>query len=172
MSVNFSGKEFSDPDLIDELRNVLSKSGIPSRCLNVEITESAIMERSDRTYGLLKSIRDLGVSLHIDDFGVGYSSFAALADMPVQALKIDRSFITKMQSRSGAELVRTIKQLAHNLGLEAIAEGIETEEQLDGLNAVKCEFGQGYLFSEPLEEAAASRLLGEKYLRGHCREDG
>lgn len=160
MSVNFSSKEFSRPGVVDDVRDVLEATATPTRCLHLEITESAFMERSDRTTSLLTEIRDLGVELQVDDFGVGYSSLAALGHMPVHALKIDRSFVTTMNSVKGAELVRTVTNLAHNLGLEAIAEGIETDEQLAGLVANNCDYGQGYLFAEPLDTEAAVALLG------------
>lgn len=161
INVNFSSKEFSDPRVLDELRSVLSTTGLPPGLLHIEITESSIMERSDRTTALLGAIRALGVELHVDDFGVGYSSLAALGRMPVHALKIDRSFIADIDSRKGALLVHTITHLAHNLGLAAIAEGIETVEQLNGLIAVKCEYGQGFLFSEPLDVGRATQFLAQ-----------
>jgi diguanylate cyclase (GGDEF)-like protein len=159
VSVNFSSKEFSDPDLVDDLRTVLAKTCLPPSFLHIEITESAIMERSDRTTALLAAIRGLGVELQVDDFGVGYSSLAALGRMPVNALKIDRSFVATIDSRNGALLVHTITQLAHNLGLAAIAEGIETIEQLEGLVAIACDYGQGFLFSPPLDASEAAELL-------------
>jgi diguanylate cyclase (GGDEF)-like protein len=159
MSVNFSSKEFANGDVVEDLRAVLASTGIPPSTLHVEITESAIMEHSERTAALLASIRAIGVELQIDDFGVGYSSLAALGHMPVNALKIDRSFVSTMDSHNGAVLIRTVTHLAHNLGMAAIAEGIETAEQLDGLLTVGCDFGQGFLFSKPLDANAAGELL-------------
>ena len=163
INVNFSSKEFSRPDLLAELQHVLAATGLPAGALHLEITESAIMEQSDRTSTVLGAIRDLGIQLQIDDFGIGYSSLATLGRTPAHALKIDRSFVESMESRTGKVLVHSITHLAHNLGLVAIAEGIETDEQLAGLLAMRCEFGQGFLFAAPLEGGAA-----EAFLRAHA----
>jgi diguanylate cyclase (GGDEF)-like protein/PAS domain S-box-containing protein len=159
ISVNMSGQGFSQFDVLDDLGHVLRATGIPPKCLHLEITESAIMERSARTIAALAAIRDLGVELHVDDFGVGYSSLALLAQCPVHALKIDRTFVTAIDSPKGAVLMRTIMYLAQNLGLSTIAEGIETVSQIAGLIALGCELGQGFIFSKPLDVAAAGQLV-------------
>jgi EAL domain-containing protein (putative c-di-GMP-specific phosphodiesterase class I) len=119
------------------------------------------MERSERVNALITAIRALGVDVDVDDFGTGYSSLDALHDMLVDALKIDSSFVARMNSHNGAELVKTIITLAHNLGMVAIAEGIETPEQLHRLTALGCDFGQGFLFADPLDAESATRFLTE-----------
>lgn len=162
VSVNLSSKQFSHPDLITLLRETLAASKLTTDCVHLEITESAIMEKSIQTEKMLAAVSNAGFELHVDDFGVGYSSLAVLRDLPVKALKIDRSFIAKMETRNGAELVRTIIQLAHNLGLVAIAEGIETVAQLGTLVSMSCDFGQGFFLSEPCDADAVERLLQQR----------
>ena len=162
VSVNLSTKQFTHADLMTHLRETLDAANLTPQNVHLEITESAIMEKSSRAEQMLAKVSDAGFELHVDDFGVGYSSLAVLRDLPVKALKIDRSFITKMDSRNGVELVRTIVQLAHNLGLAAIAEGIETAEQLEMLGAMGCDYGQGFFLSEPCDADAVERLLREQ----------
>jgi diguanylate cyclase (GGDEF)-like protein/PAS domain S-box-containing protein len=163
ISVNLSSKQFTHPDLIHHLRETLSAANLAPECVHLEITESAIMEKSSRTEKMLASVANAGFELHVDDFGVGYSSLAVLRDLPVKALKIDRSFIAKMDTRNGVELVRTIIQLAHNLGLVAIAEGIETVGQLGMLVSMSCDYGQGFFLSEPCDADAIDRLLEKRH---------
>jgi EAL domain-containing protein (putative c-di-GMP-specific phosphodiesterase class I) len=159
VSVNLSSKQFTHPDLITHLRETLRANNLKPDCVHLEITESAIMEKSTRTDDMLAAVSNAGFELQVDDFGVGYSSLSVLRDLPVKALKIDRSFITKMDSRNGVELVRTIIQLAHNLGLVAIAEGIENVQQHALLVAMSCDYGQGFFLSEPCDAASIKRLL-------------
>ena len=159
VSINLSSKQFTHPDLISHLRETLTAAALTPDCVHLEITESAIMEKSIRTEKMLAAVSDAGFELHVDDFGVGYSSLSVLRDLPVKALKIDRSFITKMDTRNGLELVRTIIQLAHNLGLVAVAEGIENLDQLGMLVAMSCDYGQGFFLSEPCDNEAIERML-------------
>jgi diguanylate cyclase (GGDEF)-like protein/PAS domain S-box-containing protein len=161
MSVNVSSKNVSRADFLDNLRESLGSGGLAPTSLRLEITETAIMERSERVNALIAAIRALGVDVDVDDFGTGYSSLGALHDMLVDALKIDSSFVARMNSHNGAELVKTIITLAHNLGMVAIAEGIETPEQLHRLTALGCDFGQGFLFAVPLDAESATRFLTE-----------
>jgi EAL domain-containing protein (putative c-di-GMP-specific phosphodiesterase class I) len=125
--------------------------------VHVEITESELMRDVDTTTEVLERLKVLGVGVAIDDFGTGYSSLSYLHRLPIDSLKIDRSFVSCMTDN--AEIVRAIVGLAHNLGLDVIAEGVETVEQLEQLKALGCEFGQGYLFSRPVEHAEAEALL-------------
>ena len=159
VSINLSSKQFTHPDLISHLRETLTAAALTPDCVHLEITESAIMEKSIRTEKMLAAVSDAGFELHVDDFGVGYSSLSVLRDLPVRALKIDRSFTTKMDTRNGLELVRTIIQLAHNLGLVAVAEGIENLDQLGMLVAMSCDYGQGFFLSEPCDNEAIERML-------------
>jgi diguanylate cyclase (GGDEF)-like protein len=160
MSVNLSGKQFAQPDLIDQARNALLESGLDARSLKLEITESAVMENAQSAATMLAQLRDLGIKLSIDDFGTGYSSLSYLHRFPVDTLKIDRSFISRMaEGDENTEIVRTIITLARNLGMDVVAEGVESGEQLALLKGLKCEFGQGYLFSKPLSASAATELV-------------
>jgi EAL domain-containing protein (putative c-di-GMP-specific phosphodiesterase class I) len=122
------------------------------------------MENAEAAASMLLQLRDLGVHLSIDDFGTGYSSLSYLHRFPVTTLKIDRSFITRMgEGDENSEIVRTIMTLASNLGMEVVAEGIETEEQLAQLRALKCEYGQGYLFSHPVNAELAGAMMMKNF---------
>jgi diguanylate cyclase (GGDEF)-like protein/PAS domain S-box-containing protein len=172
ISVNLSGKQFNQPDLVDQIKSVLLETGINPRCLKLEITESMVMENVETTTKMLYQLRDLGVQLSIDDFGTGYSSLSYLHRFPIDTLKIDRSFVIKMiDNNENIEIVRTIIILAQNLGMDVIAEGVETKEQLTRLRELKCENGQGYYFSKPLETEDAENLLADVCTEGKAREN-
>lgn len=175
ISVNLSGRQFMQPDLSEKIDQILCETGIERQSLKLEITESAIMENTESPIGepsdkspsaILEHLRSLGVQLGIDDFGTGYSSLSRLYRFPINTLKIDQSFIKRMnissqeqQSTSPCKIVRAIVTLAHNLGLDVTAEGIETPEQLAGLRELGCESGQGYLFSKPVDAVNAEALI-------------
>ena len=160
VSVNLSGKEFSQTGLIAQVSNVLEETGLAARSLELEITESAVMENSKSASAMLGQLKGLGVKLQIDDFGTGYSSLSNLHNFPVDVLKIDRSFVMRMApGNKSSEIVQTIVQLAHILGMEVTAEGVETAEQLAQLRALRCEYGQGYHFSKPVDGEAAKRMI-------------
>jgi diguanylate cyclase (GGDEF)-like protein len=162
MSINLSGKQLSQPDLCAQIQHALEVTDLDPCSLKLEITESVVMENADLAISMLNKLRDLGIQLSIDDFGTGYSSLSYLHRFPVNYLKIDRSFISGMNlGDENLEIVRSITMLARNLGMEVIAEGIETKEQLAQLRALSCRFGQGYLFSKPVEAAAAALLIQE-----------
>jgi diguanylate cyclase (GGDEF)-like protein len=162
VSVNLSGKQLSRGDLCQQIELILQRTGLDPRALKLEITESVVMENADLAITMLKQLHELGIQLSIDDFGTGYSSLSYLHRFPVNNLKIDRSFISRMGlGDENLEIVRTIIMLARNLSMEVIAEGIETEEQLAQLRALSCDFGQGYLFSVPLPANSAAALLGQ-----------
>ncbi len=166
ISVNLSGKQFMKADLVDQIREVLAESGINPRSLKVEITESIMMENIETAVMMLHQLRALGIELSIDDFGTGYSSLSYLHRFPISTLKIDRSFVSRMDGNNeNAEIVRTVIMLARNLDMNVVAEGVEQETQLIQLRALKCEYAQGYFFSRPVDAAAADRLLaaGECY---------
>jgi diguanylate cyclase (GGDEF)-like protein len=157
-SINVSLRQTFDPTLIDELDRVLAAAHVEGASIRLEITESAMVERSAADF--FERVRQLGIELCIDDFGTGYSSLAYLVNLPIDALKIDRSFVSTLDSSSEhCELVKTIIALAHNLGIEVIAEGVETPTQLRLLASLGCEYAQGFLFAEPLSEEAADRLV-------------
>ena len=161
MSVNITPKEFAQPDLAAQIGTILVEVGIHPSSINVEITENIAMADPERSSLVLSELKTLGVHLSIDDFGTGYSSLSRLQGYPVDTLKIDRTFISKMDTDS--EIVRIIIMLAHNLGLKVVAEGTETAEQVSLLKELKCELVQGYFFARPGDHAAAQALLMNTY---------
>ncbi|MBZ5700212.1 MAG: EAL domain-containing protein [Acidobacteriia bacterium] len=152
MAVNISAKQFAQPDLVSQVRQVLQETGLAPPALKLEITESVIMSDAQRTCRLFDELKALGIRLSIDDFGTGYSSLSYLRRFPLDTLKIDRSFISGMETnRTSGQIVDTIMTLARNLGMEVVAEGTETAEQVDYLKTLGCEYAQGYFFSKPLD---------------------
>jgi diguanylate cyclase (GGDEF)-like protein/PAS domain S-box-containing protein len=163
MSVNLSGRQFSQADLIDQISSALRESGLKAANLKLEITESMVMENFDTAIDMLTQLRTLGVGLSIDDFGTGYSSLSYLHRFPIDTLKIDRSFVTQMTDNSeNAEIVRTIVTLARSLDMAVVAEGVETADQLRRLGDLGCDYGQGYLFSRPVGAGQAADLLTDE----------
>ncbi len=170
VSVNLSCKQFLQSDLAEQVALTLKATNLAPRCLKLEITESYLIENNEKAVKIMNHLRDLGVELSLDDFGTGYSSLSYLHSLPVNSLKIDRSFVSRMtESDENGEIVRTIIKLAQNLKMQVIAEGIETAEQLDQLNQLNCGFGQGYLFAKPLEAERAEAFITENIenLSGH-----
>ena len=160
MSVNLSCKQFTQVDLVEHVEHVLRDTGLEANSLKLEITESLLMEHTTSVMTILRRLHALRVQLSLDDFGTGYSSLSYLHRFPLQILKIDRSFVGGMNADSkNAEIVRAIVALARNLGMEVVAEGVETAEQLTALRALQCHYGQGYWFAKPLEAQAATALL-------------
>jgi PAS domain S-box-containing protein len=160
MSVNITPREFNQPDLAAQIKSILDDVGIHPGSVNVEITETIAMADPQRSGLVLSQLKELGVHLSIDDFGTGYSSLSRLQGFPVDTLKIDRSFISRIDSDSKTdEMVRIIIMLAHNLGLKVVAEGAETAEQVKQLKQLQCELAQGYFFARPGDHAAAEALL-------------
>jgi PAS domain S-box-containing protein len=160
MSVNVSSREFAQPDLASEIRKALPQTGVDPGCLQLEIIETIAMGDAEKSGRVLAQLQALGVRLSIDDFGTGYSSLSRLRRIPVDTLKIDRAFISNMDSDpESREIVRIIIMLAHNLGLKVVAEGAETEEHVNLLKQLNCEMVQGYFFSRPADDQAMSQLL-------------
>jgi EAL domain-containing protein (putative c-di-GMP-specific phosphodiesterase class I) len=149
MAVNLSARQFSQPDLVRRIRAILVKTQISPGTLELEITESVILQHSSSVMDTLGRIKALGVQLHVDDFGTGYSSLSYLHRLPLDALKIDRSFVSGADAGS-LQIVRTIVAMAQALGVAVVSEGIETAELLDELRALRCEYGQGFFFSRPV----------------------
>jgi len=160
VSVNLSAGHLSRSGIVDALRSILYETEtIPDR-LKLEITESAVMEDADRAITILRKIKDLGVGLSIDDFGTGYSSLSYLQRLPVDTLKIDRSFVSAMQNGAdNGEIVRTVIAMAKALKLDVVAEGVETVHHLHQLRILGCEYGQGYLFSRPVTADEAQEII-------------
>jgi diguanylate cyclase (GGDEF)-like protein/PAS domain S-box-containing protein len=162
MSINISPRQFSQPSLVDNILSNLSEFDLPAHNLKVEITETAIMERAKQSVEMLNRLKSAGVLVSIDDFGTGYSSMSNLQEFPLDQLKIDLSFVRRMtKSQENLEIVRAIINLAHNLGLNVVAEGVEEVEQQQTLLELGCEFGQGYLFSKPISRIKAESFLND-----------
>ena len=161
VAVNISARQFNDPKLVEMVARTLKETGLPADMLELEITESTVMRQTDVTLAMLNKLKDLGVSLAIDDFGTGYSSLAYLKRFPVNKLKIDKSFITDVpKSRDHNAIVTAIISLAHALSLRVVAEGVETEAQLEFLQGAGCDLIQGYLAGEPIDaDSAASEYV-------------
>ena len=160
ISVNLSAKQLAHPDLVVQIHKVLQETGLTACGLKLEITESSFMDDLDAAIAMLLQLKSMGIQLSIDDFGTGYSSLSYLYRLPIDTLKIDRSFVSRMGANGeDSEIVGTIVSLAHNLKLDVIAEGVETAKQLTQLQALGCEYGQGYYFSRPVNAEAASDLI-------------
>ncbi len=166
LSVNLSARQVAQPDLLEWIKKALNDSNLSPHCLKLEITESVVMENAEAAALMFKQLRSLGVQLSIDDFGTGYSSLSYLHRFPLNYLKIDRSFVARLTTDNDNAIVRTISTLARNLGMEVIAEGIETEEQFAQLRMLGCEYGQGYLFSPPIADHGVRHLLSQDAYRG------
>jgi diguanylate cyclase (GGDEF)-like protein/PAS domain S-box-containing protein len=162
MSVNITPKDFAQTDLPAQIRTILAEVGIQPSSINVEITETIAMSDPQRSNFILSELKALGVRISIDDFGTGYSSLSRLQGFHVDMLKIDRIFISKIDTdNETAEIVRIIIMLAHNLGLQVVAEGAETAKQVSLLKKLKCEFVQGYFFARPEDHVAAEARLSK-----------
>src|SRR5438552_1288993 len=160
ISVNVSAKQLADPHLVDDLRAALQDAGLTPAALSLEVTESVLMESIDSSIALLNRLREVGIQLHMDDFGSAYSSLSYLPRFPLQGIKVDRTFVHRMGARrTDLEIVRAIVDLAEHLGLIVIPEGVETAAQRERLIAFGCELGQGFLFAKALEPEAARALL-------------
>ncbi|WP_445635127.1 Diguanylate cyclase [Nostoc sp. DSM 114161] len=160
ISVNLSLKQFYQPDLIEQIGQILQSTGLNADSLVLDITENVIVENGDRVIAALSQLREMGIQLSIDDFGTGYSSLGRLYNFPISLLKIDRSFISSINTNSrDLEIVEILVTLAHKLGVDVLAEGIETKEQLVLLRKLNCEYGQGHFFSVPLNSSAAEVLI-------------
>jgi diguanylate cyclase len=153
-------RDLSDVSFVDSLGEALVASGLPARALQLEITEHVLMADPARMTAALEALAGTGVDLSLDDFGTGYSSLVHLKRLPVSEIKIDRSFVSKMTTDGDdAAIVKSIVELAHALGLRAIAEGVEDEATREALTALHCDAAQGYLFSHPLSDEAITAWL-------------
>jgi len=162
MSVNMTAQELAQPGLTSEMLNALRETGVDPGCLRVEIIETIAMGDAEKSSPVLAQLKALGVRLSVDDFGTGYSSLSRLRKIPVDTLKIDRAFIANVDSDlENLEVVRAIIVLAHNLGLQVVAEGTETEQEVEQLKQLNCEMAQGYFFSRPADDQAMFELLAK-----------
>ena len=160
LSINLSGKQFADPNLVNGVLDNLDKSGLKAKNLKLEITESVLMENAPRSIDMLNQLKEHDIKVCVDDFGTGYSSLSYLHTFPIDTLKVDRSFVNDMgRNYKNMEIIRTITMLAHNLKLDVIAEGVETAEQHAQLSALGCQYAQGFYFSRPIDSNDASNLI-------------
>jgi diguanylate cyclase (GGDEF)-like protein/PAS domain S-box-containing protein len=164
ISVNVSSKQFSQPYLIQQIQQILQETGLNPRSLTLEITESVLIENTESVAIKLTQLKAMGIQISLDDFGTGYSSLNYLYCLPINTLKIDRSFICNLDTEiTKIELIRAIVGLAWNLGIKVVTEGIETRQQMYHLKMLKCEYGQGYLFSKPLNSQMTEALLAQNF---------
>ncbi|MFB2879508.1 EAL domain-containing protein [Floridanema aerugineum] len=160
MSVNISAKQFAQLDIVEQIDQIMAETQINPQNLKLEITESAFINNAQSAKAILQELRQRRIQLSIDDFGTGYSSLSYLHNFPVDTLKIDQSFVSKLDGTlESLGLIPAIKKIAETMKMSVVAEGIETEKQLAQLRELKCEFGQGYLFAKPLPEKEATELL-------------
>jgi diguanylate cyclase (GGDEF)-like protein len=163
LSVNISGKQFSQGDLVETVHKTLEGTGLPANILKLEITETAIMDEAEASIEKLLKLKNLGVMLSVDDFGTGYSSMSYLQRFPLDTLKIDLSFVRMLDnSPENVEIVKAIINLAHTLKLKVVAEGVEKSSQQETLRFLSCDYGQGYLFSKPIPQSAIPEFLERK----------
>jgi EAL domain-containing protein (putative c-di-GMP-specific phosphodiesterase class I) len=169
VAVNVSRRQLAAPGLVDLIRAELGRCGMPGQALIIEVTESMVMGNLDQAAQVLSSLREVGVSAAIDDFGTGYSSLNAMRRLPVEFLKIDKSFVADLeQSRESESIVSAIVAMAHGLGLQTVAEGVERQGQLELLRRIGCDLGQGYRIAQPMPLVALRPMLG---LDGRIRGD-
>ncbi|MCA1847199.1 MAG: bifunctional diguanylate cyclase/phosphodiesterase, partial [Actinobacteria bacterium] len=163
VAVNLSARQFAQPDLADQIADVLDKTGVDPAQLSVEVTESVMMEDVDSATLMTRKLKGLGLNLAIDDFGTGYSSLSYLKRFPVDYVKIDRSFVMDLgESNVDSEIVRAVIRLASAIGMRTVAEGVETEHQLRQLRAMGCPLVQGYYLARPQPAAAIEAMLAER----------
>ena len=162
INVNLSARQLTQSDLAKQVAGILADTGLPETDLRLEITETAIMHNSKEALQVLKELKALNVGLCIDDFGIGYSSLSRLQQLPIDILKIDRAFVQNIGDKGeNTEIARTIIDLADSLGMGIVAEGVETEAQLEGLRALGCKNVQGFYFAKPMTPDAALRFIQE-----------
>jgi len=151
VSINVSMRQLRDDRLVNEVREALVRNAMPAEVLEIEVTESTLASNQLEVSGLLETLRRMGVRIAIDDFGTGYSSMSVLSELPADALKIDRSFVTTSASRrTSRSVVEAIISIAHLLGKSTVAEGVETSDQVRTLRELGCDFAQGYFFAKPV----------------------
>ena len=160
VSVNLSARQFTQGDLVEDVRTTLTRTGLEADALELEITESVLMDQSEAGIRALRDLRGLGVRLVLDDFGTGYSSLSYLKHLPLDTIKIDRTFVAGIEATADRSIVQAVIALAHGLGIGVVAEGIETDDQVDRLRELGCDLGQGYLFSRPVPAEQTAVLLG------------
>jgi EAL domain-containing protein (putative c-di-GMP-specific phosphodiesterase class I) len=171
MNVNVSVRQLSQASLVSEVAEIIAASGIDPSTITLEITESVLMNDSDTTINTLRELKGLGIQLAVDDFGTGYSSLSYLSKFPVDCLKIDRSFISKLsEGDEGSALTAAIVRIGETLKLKTVAEGIERPDQLEALRRINCGLGQGFLFAKPMPFEEILPFLGATVATTTARE--
>lgn len=161
ININLSGVQFRDRNLLNTLENIFKRTMVDTENINIELTESVVMDNAEKSIAAMSRIKELGTKLSVDDFGTGYSSLNYLQQLPIDALKIDRSFINMISTDNGLALVTAIIAMAQSLGIKSVAEGIETAQQMHSLRSLNCNSAQGYYFSRPMPADEATRFLSE-----------
>jgi len=162
-NVNVSARQFMESDLLGEVNAILNKTGLPPNRLKLEITESVILDNPDRVQTVLELLEQHGVVRALDDFGTGYSSLSYLHRFPFTTLKIDRSFVTNIhENERNAEIAGAVIGLAHRLGMDTVAEGIETEQEFLTLKDMGADYAQGYYFGKPMDVGTATNFLNKR----------
>ena len=166
ISINFSAKDFEQMDLTQLVIVSINKWGILPEQLELEVTESTIMKNMDKTWKILRILQEFGLSVSLDDFGTGYSSLSYLTKLPINIIKVDRTFTMELPEDSKIRsITKAITTMAHELKMSVIVEGVERKEQVDFLQSIKCDFAQGYYYSQPVDESTALAMLtGQKKL--------
>ncbi len=159
LAINVSTWQFARPDFVRNTQQLISQSGVPPERVTLEVTESALMADVQEVVNKLNQLRDFGVKIALDDFGTGYSSLAYLRDLPLDALKIDKSFVDEVAANPHQPLVESMIAIGKHMQLKVVAEGVETQQQLIHLKAMGCHFYQGYLFSKALPKADFEKWL-------------
>lgn len=160
ISINLSARQLEQSDLIEQITEILEETNLNPRCLKLEITESVVMHNTEHSVKTIGDLREMGIRVSIDDFGTGYSSLSYLHRFPIDTLKIDRSFVNRIgDGGESSEIVQTIIKLASNLGMDVVAEGVETVEQLDFLRDINCGYVQGYYYSRPIDNLSATEMV-------------
>ena len=160
VNVNISGKQFTDANFVTDIENVLFDTGLSSDCLKLEITETVIIDNRLAALRIFAQIVEMGVQLQIDDFGTGYSALSYIQNFPIHTIKIDKSFVAGMADEGkSSELIRAIVSMARELGMDTVAEGVETTDQLNELKNLMCKYGQGFLLSRPAPKGSIEKIL-------------
>ena len=163
LAVNVSPIEFGSPDFVRQVRGVLEEEGVAGDCLEFEVTEGAMLRDIEESAARMAELRALGIRIAVDDFGVGYSPLAYMHRLPLDTVKVDRTFVSQITKPSGSlPVVHTITVLAHHRGLQVVAEGVETREELELIRAARCDLAQGYLFGPPRSAAETAQLLAAR----------
>ncbi len=163
IAVNLSGAQLRQPDLANRIQSILDEFKLGTHMLEIELTESSLVNSYDKSFSVLKQIKEMGLRITMDDFGTGYSSLSYLKDIPLSCLKIDRSFTADIgKDEMSEKLITSIISMAHGLGLEVVAEGVEKKHQADFLTALNCEYLQGYYFGRPARQANVTETLQKR----------